>query len=226
MPAKGEDGTVTLHPCPLPPPPGTPGKAERQSQTSWDRVRLPVQTIMSLCDSGLPNPGHTAPAGSGCRWMKRHGKAKPRFPGVPDSAPTRGGCNLLGMRLQPAHPGHGGGEHASSALEGSGEGGRKPLCRAGTERPVQAVRGALMAVVSAALGRPSAGRGCCQADFTRGGCSCPSPFIPQSGTEGAGNKHLRAARTWQHVIKAGAGFGVAQQRLWSEDYQLEGGRGG
>lgn len=36
------------------------------------------------------------------------------------------------------------------------------------------------------------------------------------------DKQLHAPRTWQHVIEAGASFGVAQQRLWSEDYQLQG----
>lgn len=35
------------------------------------------------------------------------------------------------------------------------------------------------------------------------------------------HRQLCAICTWQHVIEAGAGFGVAQQRLWSEDYQLE-----
>lgn len=47
--------------------------------------------------------------------------------------------------------------------------------------------------------------------------SCPSPCRVERGEHG----QLCATHTWQHVIKAGAGFRVAQQRLWSEDYQLE-----
>lgn len=47
--------------------------------------------------------------------------------------------------------------------------------------------------------------------------SCPSPC----GVARGEHRQLCATGTWQHVVKAGAGFGVAQQRLWSEDYQLE-----
>lgn len=47
--------------------------------------------------------------------------------------------------------------------------------------------------------------------------SCPSPCEAARGER----KQLCATCTWQHVVEAGAGFGVAQQRLWSEDYQLE-----
>lgn len=51
--------------------------------------------------------------------------------------------------------------------------------------------------------------------------SCPSPC----GAAWWAHRQLCASCTWQHVIKAGAGFGVAQQRLWSEDDQLEWRRG-
>lgn len=76
----------------------------------------------------------------------------------------------------------------------------------------------------ASLGQPPAWGGCCQGL----GC-CPRPQAPAlHAVEQHQGEHrqLRATCTWQHVIKAGTGFRVAQQRLWSEDYQLEWGRRG
>lgn len=69
----------------------------------------------------------------------------------------------------------------------------------------------------ASLSHFAAWGGCCQADFNQGHRFLP--FTLQSGT--GEHRQLCATCTWQHVIEAGAGFGVAQQRLWSEDYQLE-----
>ena len=58
-----------------------------------------------------------------------------------------------------------------------------------------------------------ASRGCCQQDFTPRRLP---PFTPWEVNT------ARTTRTWQHVIKAGARFGMAQQRLWSEDDELRG----
>lgn len=49
------------------------------------------------------------------------------------------------------------------------------------------------------------------ADVTRGGWLLLFTSIPRHGVALGGRQHLGTARTWQHVVKAGAGFRVAQQ---------------
>lgn len=59
----------------------------------------------------------------------------------------------------------------------------------------------------ASLSQPPPWGGCCQADFSQG-----DRLLPFTLRSGAGeHRQLCATCTWQHVIKAGAGFGVAQQ---------------